>query len=73
MMRKTQPTHKLMSNYRRTNIKDDTCFFTVVTYRRQRFLRDKNIWNALREGIKATQSTHSVRNASKNIFRNTTP
>jgi len=47
-----------MSNYRRANTKGGTYFFTVVTYRRQRFLCDEKVRNALRAGIKATQSTH---------------
>ena len=49
-----------MSNYRRANTKGGTYFFTVVTYRRQRFLCDENIRNALREGIKTTQVTHTL-------------
>ena len=44
-----------MSNYRRANTKGGTYFFTVVTYRRQKFLCDEN---ALREGIMTTQATH---------------
>jgi putative transposase len=47
-----------MSNYRRAKTKGGTYFFTVVTYRRQRFLCDELVRNALREGIKATQSSH---------------
>ena len=47
-----------MSNYRRTDTKGGAYFFTVVTYRRQRFLCDEMVRNALREGIKATQATH---------------
>ena len=47
-----------MSNYRRANAKGGTYFFTVVTYRRQRFLCDENVRNALREGIKAVRTTH---------------
>ena len=57
MVRKTHPT-QLMSNYRRANTKGGTYFFTVVTYRRQRFLCDENVRNALREGIKTTQASH---------------
>ena len=41
------------SEYKRRYI-----FFTVVTYRRQRFLCDENVRNALGEGIKATQAAH---------------
>jgi len=47
-----------MPDYRRANAKGGTYFFTVVTYRRQRFLCNENVRNALREGIKATQSAH---------------
>jgi putative transposase len=47
-----------MSNYRRANTKGGTYFFTVVTYRRQRFLCNETVRTALREGIQATQATH---------------
>jgi putative transposase len=47
-----------MSNYRRANTKGGTYFFTVVTYRRQRFLCDDRLRNVLREGIKTTQAIH---------------
>lgn len=47
-----------MSNYRRANTKGGTYFFTVVTYRRQRYLCDERVRYALREGIKATRATH---------------
>jgi putative transposase len=46
-----------MSNYQRVDTKDGTYFFTVVTYRRQRFLCDEHVRNALREGIKVTRLT----------------
>ncbi len=48
----------LMSNYRRANTKGGTYFFTVVTYRRQKFLCDEIVRAVLREGIKSTQATH---------------
>lgn len=41
-----------MSNYRRANVTGGTYFFTVVTYRRQPFLCDDDVRNALRDGIK---------------------
>ena len=47
-----------MSNFRRANTKGGTYFFTVVTYRRQRFLCDERVRSALREGTKAAQVTH---------------
>ncbi len=47
-----------MSNYRRANTKGAIYFFTVVTYRRQTFLCNENIRNALRNGIQNTQTTH---------------
>jgi len=47
-----------MPNYRRANAKGGTYFFTVVTYRRQKFLCDENVRNALRTGIRNTQTTH---------------
>ena len=47
-----------MSNYRRANTKGGTYFFTVVTYRRQRFLCNETVRTALREGIRETQTTH---------------
>jgi len=45
-----------MSIYRRANITGVTYFFTVVTYRRQRFLCDEPVRNALREAIRETRS-----------------
>lgn len=47
-----------MSNYRRANTKGGTYFFTVVTYRRQRFLCNENIREALRGGIRDVQTIH---------------
>jgi putative transposase len=47
-----------MPNYRRANAKGGTYFFTVVTYRRQKFLCNENVRNALRDGIRDTQTTH---------------
>ncbi len=47
-----------MSNYRRANAKGGTYFFTLVTYRRQRFLCDENIRYALRNAIQNTRLTH---------------
>ena len=44
-----------MPNYRRADIGGGTYFFTVVTYRRQRFLCDDDVRNALREGIEKTR------------------
>ncbi len=40
-----------MSTYRRAKTTGGTYFFTVVTYRRQRFLCDEPVRNALREAI----------------------
>ncbi|MDM8543867.1 hypothetical protein QUF75_12485 [Desulfococcaceae bacterium HSG7] len=40
-----------MPNYRRAKTKGATYFFTVVTYRRQRFLCEENVRKALRNGI----------------------
>ena len=47
-----------MSNYRRANTKGGSYFFTLVTYRRQRFLCDENVRNALRDGIRDVQTIH---------------
>ena len=47
-----------MPNYRRANAKGGTYFFTVVTYGRQTFLCDETVRNALRDGIRNTQTTH---------------
>ena len=47
-----------MPNYRRAKTKGGTYFLTVVTYRRQRFLCDKNVRDALRNGIQNTRTTH---------------
>ena len=40
-----------MSRYRRANTSGATWFFTVVTYRRRRFLCDEDVRVALREAI----------------------
>lgn len=40
-----------MSHYRRANTPNATYFFTVVTYRRQRFLCDAPVRHALRKAI----------------------
>lgn len=47
-----------MPNYRRANTGGGTYFFTVVTYRRQPFLCDEIVRNALREAIRTTQTSH---------------
>ena len=47
-----------MPNYRRANAKGGTYFFTVVTYRRQKFLCNQTVRNALRDAIRNTQTTH---------------
>jgi putative transposase len=47
-----------MSNYRRANIKGGTYFFTVVAFRRQRFLCDDNVRIALRNAVRDTQAAH---------------
>lgn len=47
-----------MSNYRRARTEGGTYFFTVVTYRRQQFLCDENVWHALRKAIRDTRATH---------------
>jgi putative transposase len=46
-----------MSNYRRVYLPGGMYFFTVVTFRRQRFLTDNDIRAALREGIQLTRQT----------------
>lgn len=46
-----------MPNYRRAYVNGGTYFFTVVTYRRQPFLCDDIVRDALREGIRKTRST----------------
>jgi len=45
-----------MSTYRRPNITGGTYFFTVVTYRRQRFLCDDSVRTALRDAIAETRA-----------------
>ena len=47
-----------MSNYRRANTKGGTYFFTMVTYRPPKFLCGETVRNALRGGIRDTQTTH---------------
>jgi hypothetical protein len=49
--RAARPTEVVMSNYRRVYLPGGMCFFTVVTFRRQRLLIDDNVRAALREGI----------------------
>ncbi|MFH0780659.1 MAG: transposase [Pseudomonadota bacterium] len=45
-----------MSTYRRIKAQGGTYFFTVVTYRRQRFLCDEPVRTALREAIREVQA-----------------
>lgn len=47
-----------MSRYRRANTKNATYFFTVVTYRRQTFLCDDLVRNALRNAISKVQAQY---------------
>ena len=47
-----------MPNYRRGSLKGGTYFFTVVTYRRQQILCNKNIMAALRNGIQDARKHH---------------
>ena len=47
-----------MSHYRRANTPNATYFFTVVTYRRQIFLCDEPVRNALRNAIRKTQAQY---------------
>ncbi|KJS28594.1 MAG: transposase [Desulfatitalea sp. BRH_c12] len=48
-----------MSNYRRANAKGATYFFTVVTYRRQKFLTLPENRHALRNAIAAAKQRHA--------------
>ena len=47
-----------MSRYRRANTKNATYFFTVVTYRRQAFLCDEPVRNALRNAITKVEAQY---------------
>jgi REP element-mobilizing transposase RayT len=47
-----------MPDYRRANTKGGTYFFTVVTFRRQKILCDKDVRAALRNAIQTTQEIH---------------
>ena len=47
-----------MSHYRRANTPNSTYFFTVVTYRRQTFLCDLQVRNALRKAIHKVQTQY---------------
>ncbi len=47
-----------MSHYRRANTKGSSYFFTVLTYRRQAFLCQEPVREALRAGILAAQAKH---------------
>jgi putative transposase len=55
--RAARPTDIDMSNYRRVYLPGGMYFFTVVTYRRRRFLIDDDVRAALREGIQLTRQT----------------
>ncbi|MCG6861175.1 MAG: transposase [Chromatiaceae bacterium] len=48
-----------MTRYRRALVGGGTYFFTVVTYRRRRFLTDAEPQRWLREAIEATRADHS--------------
>ena len=47
-----------MSNYRRARMYGGTFFFTVVTYRRQRFLTDALLRTVLRNAIETTRNQY---------------
>ncbi len=47
-----------MSCYRRAKTKSGAYFFTVVTYRRQKFLCDEPVRNALRDSIRETRAIY---------------
>jgi len=47
-----------MSRYRRANTARATYFFTVVTYRRQRFLCDDDVRDALKHAIQKVRTDH---------------
>jgi putative transposase len=47
-----------MSRYRRANATNASYFFTVVTYRRQAFLCDQTVRNALRNAINKVRVQH---------------
>jgi putative transposase len=49
-----------MSEYRRSKTKGGTYFFTVITYRKQKFLCDDMVRTALRNGIRKTQSNYPL-------------
>ncbi|WP_244085554.1 hypothetical protein [Desulforhabdus sp. TSK] len=66
MVRKTHPTvgnplpsmWGKISRYRRATITGGTYFFTVVTFRRQAFLCDEPVRNALRNAVLETRAVH---------------
>ena len=45
-----------MSTYRRAKVPGGSYFFTLVSYRRQRFLCDERVRTALREAIRTTRA-----------------
>ena len=47
----------LLANYRRAKAAGGSYFFTVVTYRRQKFLCDDPVRDALRQAIQETRTT----------------
>jgi putative transposase len=69
MVRKTHPTictppqyapitWGQMATYRRANMRGATYFFTVVTFRRQAFLCDEPVREALRNAVRETRAIH---------------
>ena len=50
--------HSPMSHYRRANTAGGTYFFTVVTYRRQAFLCDEDVREAMRTAINRVREAH---------------
>ena len=57
MAHAARPTDVVMSDYRRVYLPGGMYFFTVVTFRRQRFLIDDDVRAALREGIQFTRQS----------------
>ena len=47
-----------MSNYRRSNTKGSTYFFTIVSFKRRKILCDEPMSQAMREAIKRVRQTH---------------
>jgi putative transposase len=57
LARAARPADGVMSDYQRVYLPEGMYFFTVVTFRRRRFLINDDVRATLREGIQFTRQT----------------